>query len=44
MSDLNTNLDNPDLNVPEYFKSYIKEKKIEELISTDNKLFSEVRN
>ena len=27
MSDLNTNLDNPDLNVPEYFKSYIKEKK-----------------
>ena len=44
MSDLNTNLDNPDLNVPEYFKQYIKEKKIEELISTDNKLFSEVRN
>jgi hypothetical protein len=37
-------LDAPNLNVKEYFKNYIKTKKIEELIATDNKLFSEVRN
>ena len=37
-------LDVPNLNVKEYFKNYIKTKKIEELIATDNKLFSEVRN
>lgn len=37
-------LDNPDLIIKDHFKSFIKTKKIEELIAYDNKLFSEVRN
>ena len=37
-------LDQPDLNVIEYFHSFIKPKKIDDLIAYDNKLFSEVRN
>lgn len=37
-------LDDPDLNIKDHFKSFIKTKKIEELIAYDNKLFSEVRN
>lgn len=35
---------NPELNVKEHFKQYIRNKTIEELISEDNKIFSEVRN
>ena len=37
-------LDDPKVNVKEYFKRFIKPKKIDELIAADNKLFSEVRN
>ena len=37
-------LDDPKVNVKEYFKNFIKNKKIDELIAADNKLFSEVRN
>ncbi len=37
-------LDDPSLNVKEHFKTFIKNKAIEELIAVDNKLFSEVRN
>ncbi len=37
-------LDQPDLNVKEYFKEFIKHRSIEELISFDNKIFSELRN
>lgn len=37
-------LNNPDLDVKGYFKEFIKDKSIEELISEDNKLFVEVRN
>ena len=37
-------MDNPNVDVKEYFKEFIKNKKIDELISYDNKLFSEVRN
>ena len=37
-------LDQQDLNVKEYFKDFIKPKSIEELISFDNKIFSELRN
>jgi len=37
-------LDQPDLNVKEYFKDFIKHRSIEELISFDNKIFSELRN
>lgn len=35
---------NAELDVKEHFKHYIKNKSIEELISDDNKLFSEIRN
>jgi hypothetical protein len=35
---------NQDLDVKEYFKDYIKNRSIEELISEDNKIFAEVRN
>ena len=44
MSGIEQNLDNPDVNVKEYFRNFIKNKKIDELIAADNKLFSEVRN
>ena len=37
-------LDQPDLNVKEYFKDFIKYRSIEDLISFDNKIFSELRN
>jgi hypothetical protein len=37
-------LDDPHLNVKDHFKSFIRDKSIEELIAVDNKLFSEVRN
>lgn len=37
-------LDKPDLEVKEYFKEFIKHRSIEELISFDNKIFSELRN
>jgi len=37
-------LDLPDLNVKDYFKEFIKHRSIEELISFDNKIFSELRN
>ncbi len=37
-------LDHSDLNVKEYFKEFIKNRSIEELISFDNKIFSELRN
>ena len=37
-------LDDANLNVKDFFKTYIKNKSIEELIAEDNKLFSEVRN
>ena len=44
MSSIEHNLDDPKVNVKEYFKNFIKNKKIDELIAADNKLFSEVRN
>ena len=44
MSGIEQNLDNPDVNVKEYFRNFIKNRKIDELIAADNKLFSEVRN
>ena len=44
MSGIGQNLDDPKVNVKEYFKNFIKNKKIDELIAADNKLFSEVRN
>ena len=44
MSEIEQNLDEPNVNVKEYFKNFIKTKKIDELIAADNKLFSEVRN
>ncbi len=44
MSGIEHNLDDPKVNVKEYFKNFIKNKKIDELIAADNKLFSEVRN
>jgi hypothetical protein len=37
-------LDDRNLNVKEHFKSFIRNRSIEELIAVDNKLFSEVRN
>lgn len=37
-------LDHANLNVKEYFKDFIKHRSIEELISFDNKIFSELRN
>jgi len=37
-------LDQANLNVKEYFKDFIKHRSIEELISFDNKIFSELRN
>lgn len=37
-------LDQPNLNVKDYFKDFIKHRSIEELISFDNKIFSELRN
>ena len=42
-TDLNP-LDNENLKIADYFKSFIKHKSIEELISEDNKLFTEIRN
>ena len=44
MSGIEHTLDDPNVNVKEYFRSFIKLKKIDELIAADNKLFSEVRN
>ena len=44
MSGIEHNLDDPKVNVKEYFKNFIKNRKIDELIAADNKLFSEVRN
>ena len=44
MSGIEQNLDDPKVNVKEYFKNFIKNRKIDELIAADNKLFSEVRN
>ncbi len=44
MSGHEPSLDDPKVNVKEYFKRFIKPKKIDELIAADNKLFSEVRN
>ena len=44
MSGPEPSLDDPKVNVKEYFKRFIKPKKIAELIAADNKLFSEVRN
>ena len=44
MSGPEPSLDDPKVNVKEYFKRFIKPKKIDELIAADNKLFSEVRN
>ena len=44
MSEPEPSLDDPKVNVKEYFKRFIKPKKIDELIAADNKLFSEVRN
>ena len=44
MSGIEHTLDAPNVNVKEYFKNFIKPKKIDELIAADNKLFSEVRN
>ena len=44
MSGPEPSLDDPKINVKEYFKRFIKPKKIDELIAADNKLFSEVRN
>jgi len=44
MSGIEQNLDDPKVNVKEYFKNFIRNKKIDELIAADNKLFSEVRN
>ena len=44
MSGIEQNLDDPKVNVKEYFKNFIKNKKMDELIAADNKLFSEVRN
>ena len=44
MSGPEPSLDDPKVNIKEYFKRFIKPKKIDELIAADNKLFSEVRN
>ena len=44
MSAIEHTLDDPKVNVKEYFRNFIKPKKIDELIAADNKLFSEVRN
>ena len=44
MSGIEHTLDDPNVNVKEYFRDFIKPKKIDELIAADNKLFSEVRN
>ena len=44
MSGVEHSLDDPKVNVKEYFRDFIKLKKIDELIAEDNKLFSEVRN
>ena len=44
MSGIEHNLDDPKVNIKEYFKNFIKDKKIDQLIATDNKLFSDVRN
>ena len=44
MSAIEHSLDDPNVNVKEYFRNFIKLKKIDELIAADNKLFSEVRN
>lgn len=40
----NEPLDDESLKVKEYFKQFIRNKSIEELIAYDNKIFSEVRN
>jgi hypothetical protein len=37
-------LDKPDLDIKDYFKDFIKYRSIDELISYDNKIFSELRN
>ena len=44
MSGIEHSLDDPNVNVKEYFRNFIKPRKIDELIAADNKLFSEVRN
>ena len=44
MAAIEHTLDDPKVNVKEYFRNFIKPKKIDELIAADNKLFSEVRN
>ena len=40
----NDPLNNPEINIKDHFKNFIRNKNIEELIAYDNKLFSEVRN
>lgn len=37
-------LNEPTVSMKDHFKRFIKHKSIEELISQDNKLFSEIRN
>ena len=44
MSGVEQSLDDPNVNVKQFFKDFIKLKKMDELIAEDNKLFSEVRN
>ena len=44
MSGFEHKLDDPKVDVKEFFRDFIKPKKIDELIAADNKLFSEVRN
>ena len=44
MAAIEQTLDDPNVNVKEYFRKFIKPKKINELIAEDNKVFSEVRN
>ena len=44
MSGVEQSLDDPNVNVKQFFKDFIKLKKMDELIAEDNKVFSEVRN
>jgi len=38
------NLDKPETNIKEYFRDFIRTKTLEELIASDNKVFSEIRD
>ena len=42
--ELDNKLDRPETNTKEYFKEFIRTKTLDELIASDNKIFSEIRD